>query len=139
MKRIFEFKVPGVAVGKGRPKFARRGKFVQAYTPAKTASYENLVKMAASCVMTGDLIKGSVKLTALIHCAIPESWSKKKKLAANNGEIRPAVKPDIDNVIKGISDALNGIVFKDDSQICEVIGKKWYAENPCVVVIVEEF
>lgn len=42
-KGAMNFVVPGEPVGKGRPKFARRGNFVTAYTPEKTASYENLV------------------------------------------------------------------------------------------------
>ena len=45
------FTVPGTPVGKGRPKFARRGNFTVAYTPEKTASYENLVKIAAGQAM----------------------------------------------------------------------------------------
>ena len=45
------FTVPGAPVPKGRPKFARRGKFVTTYTPAATASYENLVKVTAQQAM----------------------------------------------------------------------------------------
>lgn len=37
------FQVPGEPVGKGRPRFTRQGR---AYTPAKTAKYENLVSLA---------------------------------------------------------------------------------------------
>jgi hypothetical protein len=46
-RRMIAFTIPGQPVAKGRPKFARRGAHVVAYTPAKTASYENLVKLAA--------------------------------------------------------------------------------------------
>lgn len=49
------FVIPDQSVAKGRPKFARHGKAVLAYTPAKTASYENLVKLAANAAMSGAL------------------------------------------------------------------------------------
>ena len=41
------FTVEGTPVGKGRPKFARRGNFVTAYTPTKTRTYESLIAEAA--------------------------------------------------------------------------------------------
>ena len=45
MNDVFFF-VPGEVVGKGRPKFSTQGRFVKAYTPAKTTNYENLVKLS---------------------------------------------------------------------------------------------
>lgn len=138
LNSIIEFIVPGNPVGKGRPKFARRGKFVQTYTPEKTVSYENLIKLKAEQAMQGmDLIAGPVKLGLNISVSIPASWSKKKKAAAVAGEIKPTTKPDIDNIVKAVGDAMNNIVFKDDSQIFEVSARKAYAEIPGVRVIVE--
>ena len=39
-----QFEVKGKICGKGRPRFVRRGQFVQTYTPDTTANYENLIK-----------------------------------------------------------------------------------------------
>ena len=120
--------IPGTPVGKGRPKFARRGKFVTTYTPEKTANYENLVKFAAAQAM-GDRapLDCAVSVELLLFVTPPASWSNKKQLAAMSGEVRPTSKPDIDNVLKGIADACNGVVWGDDKQIVECLVRKSYA------------
>ena len=111
------FVIPGTPVGKGRPKFARRGNFVTAYTPEKTASYENLVKVKAEQAMGGrPMIEGPVEVSIRLIVTPPASWSQKKQREALEGRIFPTTKPDIDNVVKGIFDACNEIVWKDDKQ-----------------------
>lgn len=133
------FTVPGVPVGKGRPKFARRGNFVTTYTPEKTASYENLVKLAAAEAMEGRaMITGHVELNLWLHVTAPASWSKKKTAAALIGEVRPTTKPDIDNVLKAICDAMNEIVWKDDSQVVSCTVHKHYDEIAGARVVVME-
>ena len=122
------FVIPGTPVGKGRPKFARRGNFVTTYTPEKTASYENLVKVKAQEAMSGrPMIEGPVAVQIALHVTPPASWSQKKQLSALAREIRPTTKPDMDNVIKGIFDAMNEIVWRDDKQVCELRVVKLYS------------
>lgn len=136
---MITIKIPGEAVGKGRPKFARRGNFVKTYTPEKTANYENLVKMAAADAMRGrELIAAAVHVELVILCSIPQSWSKKKQAAAMAGAIRPTTKPDVDNVQKAIYDALNGIVWIDDKQIVSGEFAKHYASMPMVRVNISQ-
>jgi Holliday junction resolvase RusA-like endonuclease len=125
------FIVPGTPVGKGRPKFARRGNFVTTYTPEKTATYENLVKVKAEEAMQGrDMILGPVAVEISLFVTPPASWSQKKRNAAVAGEIYPTSKPDIDNVIKGLFDACNEIVWKDDKQIIDLLVRKSYGLTP---------
>lgn len=122
------FVIPGTPVGKGRPKFARRGNFVTTYTPEKTASYENLVKVKAQEAMNGRaMIEGATRVEITLHVTPPASWSGKKTRAALLHEIRPTTKPDMDNVIKGIFDAMNEIVWRDDKQVCELRVVKLYS------------
>lgn len=126
------FVIPGVAVGKGRPKFARRGNFVTAYTPERTANYENLVKLAAHRAMNGRetiAVAVAVSCNILVEVEPPASWSNKKRLSALSGDIRPTSKPDLDNVAKGILDAMNDIVFKDDKQVVVLSLSKRYSEH----------
>lgn len=133
------FVIPGTPVGKGRPKFARRGNFVTTYTPEKTASYENLVKLKAETAMLGrQLIDGPVSVTVGIYVTPPASWSQKKQRAALASEIFPTSKPDVDNVIKGIFDAMNGVVWRDDKQACDVFVIKRYADTARATVQVRE-
>ena len=123
------FVIPGTPVGKGRPKFARRGNFTVAYTPEKTASYENLVKVKAEEAMKGrPVLDGAVAVTIWLWVTPPASWSQKKQREALDGRIFPTSKPDIDNVLKGIMDACNEIVFKDDKQAVDVRVVKRYGQ-----------
>jgi Holliday junction resolvase RusA-like endonuclease len=123
------FTVPGTPVGKGRPRFARQGGFVRTFTPEKTASYENLVKVKALEAMQGQQpIEGPVCLELTLLVTPPASWSKKKTADALCGFVFPTSKPDIDNVLKGICDAMNEVVFRDDKQVCDVHIVKRYAE-----------
>lgn len=133
MTDCIAFKIPGQPVAKGRAKFARRGNFVTAYTPDKTARYENLVKLAAQAAMGVTIfdignppLEGPVELSVMAYMSIPASWSMKKQRAAALGEIMPTSKPDLDNVIKAIKDGCNKVAWKDDSQVVDLISKKRY-------------
>lgn len=136
---MIAFTIPGQPVAKGRPKFARRGAHVVAYTPAKTASYENLVKMAATEAMQGcDPTAAPVELRIVLRMQIPASWSNKRRALAAAGEIRATKKPDADNVLKGIKDGCNGIVWRDDAQVVVIVLTKAYADAPGADVLIHE-
>jgi len=125
------FTVPGEPVAKGRAKFARRGAFVTTYTPEKTARYENLVKLAAEAAMEAkrySMLEGPVELRVFAVRSIPASWSQKKQRQAAAGELFPTTKPDLDNVVKAIKDGCNKVVWKDDSQVIDIVAKKRYGE-----------
>jgi Holliday junction resolvase RusA-like endonuclease len=140
MSESIIFTIPGTPVGKGRPKFARRGKFVTTYTPEKTASYENLVKLYASQAMCGHQpYQGAVSASIGLWLVPPASWSKKKRAQALAHEIHPTSKPDIDNVVKGIFDAMNDIVFVDDKQVVRLHVEKFYSEIARAEVKITQF
>lgn len=136
---MIEFIIPGQPVAKGRPKFARRGAHVVAYTPEKTASYENLVKIAATTAMCGQVPSGKpIALSISINLQIPASWSGKRRAQAELGAIYATKKPDADNVLKGIKDGCNGIVWRDDAQVVRVMLEKRYSATPRALVRVIE-
>ena len=66
--------------------------------------------------------------------SIPKSKSKKVKALMLDGTIRPTKKPDMDNVVKIIADALNQVAYRDDTQIVDCQCRKFYSENPRVEV-----
>jgi Holliday junction resolvase RusA-like endonuclease len=70
---------------------------------------------------------------------IPASFSKAKKQLIQDGKLRPVVKPDIDNVAKGIMDSLNKIAYLDDNQVVGLITNKYYADEPKIVIKIEEW
>ena len=132
---MIRFFVPGEPVGKGRPRIGQVRGRAMAFTPRKTVDYENLVKMVASQAMAGSPpLEGPVSLTVNAVFSVPQSWSKKRQAAALEGKIRPTGRPDIDNAIKAISDGLNKIVFRDDSQVVHVSAVKIYGLVPGVHV-----
>jgi Holliday junction resolvase RusA-like endonuclease len=125
---MIEFTVAGQAVGKGRPRFARRGKFVSTYTPKKTAEYEQTVREAYQTEAIAKGIKpleGCLKMYIYAMYKIPSSATSKAKKAALNGQPAPTL-PDIDNVVKCIADSINGIAYADDNQIVEIHAVKRY-------------
>lgn len=63
---------------------------------------------------------------------IKETFTKKQKQAIEEGAVvYKDTKPDLhDNLMKGVFDALEGIVFVNDSRICEVASKKIYGNKP---------
>ncbi|WP_236905837.1 RusA family crossover junction endodeoxyribonuclease [Collimonas pratensis] len=133
---VINFVVDGQPVAKGRPRFARVGKGVKAYTPAKTATYEQQVSWAAKAAMRGaSPLAGPVELYVLLYMQIPASYSKAKRARAISGDLRPTGKPDLDNVVKGIKDACNNIVWADDSQVVRMVASKHYAARASATVI----
>lgn len=139
MTMTIEFTVDGSPHGKGRPRFRRFGNFVSTYTDAKTKSYETLVKEAAIKAMENrPLIEGPVKLDLIIRLPVPKSYPKKRSEACLNGSEWPTKKPDWDNVAKSVADAMNDIVFLDDTQIVIARVVKVYATEAGVDVKVSE-
>lgn len=134
---MIAFTVPGEPVAKGRPRITLAGGRAHAYTPAKTAAYEQLVAVyAAAAMKKAPLLEHPVQLRLGIYCKVPGSWSKKRRAAALGGMERPAKSPDIDNIVKSVADGMNGIVWVDDSQIVELVCSKHYALEPYVSVCV---
>ena len=135
-----KFTIRGEPKGKGRPKFSRQGNIVRTYTPDTTANYENYVKMEywnqCGQRMFAKGVQLDMGLTA--YFAIPASTSKKRQQLMRDKVIRPTKKPDMDNIIKIIADALNGIAYYDDSQIVDTAVRKFYSDEPRVVVKISE-
>ena len=138
MTLIVTFEVEGDPVPKSRPRFARRGNFVQTYTDAKTIDYETHVAMKArQAIGASEPLQGALTVFLYLRYTIPASYSKKRKEACLRGVEYPK-KIDIDNVYKSITDAMNGIVYMDDSQIVETHITKVYAETAGANIMVQE-
>jgi Holliday junction resolvase RusA-like endonuclease len=139
MSFMLTYMVEGTPVGKGRPKFARRGNFVSTYTPIKTRDYEDLIKDASRKAMgSTELLETPVTVAIYITVPIPKSYSIKRIKACLSGSERPIKKPDIDNVAKCFLDAMNEIVYKDDTQVLNLHITKVYGTVGMVEVMVAE-
>ena len=157
-----EFTVPGMPQGKARPRVCRiNGKSVT-YTPKKTSEYERLIRARFvteldkshtefSAGKDNEILRflnakkqtlqrpyfekdTPLEMKILALFPIPKNTSKKIKFLMLRDEILPTKKPDSDNIIKAICDALNNVAYEDDKQICRIYFEKKYAQIPCVKV-----
>ena len=109
------FSVPGKPQGKQR---ARRGRGGHFYTPKETRLFERRVAWAAKRALgwsMGDYI-GPVELAVTCY------FSDRRRR-------------DADNVLKSVSDALNGVCYKDDSQIVRCEARRLVGEPRTAVTV----
>ena len=92
------FSVPGPPVGKERPRVARSG----TYTPPRTVAYEQQVAWTALPKMRG-----------MTPCA-EDGVSVRVDIYPSNRKT-----PDVDNVLKAVLDALQGVVYQNDRQVTQ--------------------
>ena len=135
-----EFTVIGDPTAKGRARFARRGKYVQTYTPDKTANYETLVRLEYERQCEGIVFAPDIPLEMKVkaYLRVPKSTSKKKQLQMLNGKLRPIKKPDSTNICKAVEDALNKIAYSDDTQFVETTISRFYGDPARIEVLIRE-
>lgn len=125
-RRIASIVLIGTPVPKGRPRVTARGGVPRTYTPKKTRAYEARLAIAARARCPNGPTDKPVSVFISADFPFPQSWPRWKRELAMEGGVAHATKPDLDNLIKCV-DALNGIVWKDDSQIVEI----WAVKNFC--------
>jgi Holliday junction resolvase RusA-like endonuclease len=139
MTFMVTFMVEGTPVPKGRPRFARRGKFVSTYSPKTTVDYESKVSESAKLAMgTSEPLETPVGAYIYITLPVPASYNKKRTEACLSGQEKPTKKSDIDNYCKAIFDGMNGIVFVDDSLVVSLHATKVYGTIGMVEVMIKE-
>ena len=127
---MIRFRVNLQPVAKGRPRFTTRGKFAMAYTDSKTREAENNFAAQSVKYRPEKPLEGPIRLTLTFASIKPKSKSKKI--------VHWTTRPDLDNFIKLVKDALNKIFWRDDSQIVEISARKIYDENSYTDVELEE-
>lgn len=135
MAKEVRFVVLGEPQGKARPGFNTHTG--HAFTPEKTVNYETLVQWeyVRQCAYKfPDDAMLDMRIKA--YYAVPKSDSKKLRARKLAGQVRPTKKPDMDNVIKIIADALNTVAYRDDTQIVDCQCRKFYSEEPRVEVTI---
>ena len=117
----------GEPVAQHRPRITTAGKFPRMYKVKADNTYrEKLYWEAKQLNMKPISRPTQIAVDIKVYRAIPKSFSKVRQLQARKGVIRPTTKPDIDNYVKQIFDALNGLVWEDDAQIVTIHGRKFY-------------
>lgn len=122
---MYNFTIPGIPKGQGRPRFARMGKFVKAYDPKDSRDWKHTV--AATALAAGVApMSGPVRVTVTAFLPRPQRLCRKKDF---DGSIYATCKPDVDNLYKLVADALIGVAYADDSQVVCGTCFKFYHEK----------
>lgn len=134
----YEFEVIGDIKGKARPRVNTYT--CKAYTPTNTKDYELLVKQYFKIKYPRFVpLENRLAVKIVATFKVPKTTTKKDREQIEKGLISPTKKPDIDNIVKIILDALNQMAFKDDTQITKLEVEKVYGEEEKVYVAIEEY
>lgn len=134
-----KFSVLGQPQGKERARTVRlKNGISHTYTPDKTVLYENLIRteyrrQCGTAKFPDDVM---LDMRIIAYYTIPTSASKKRKQLMEEGGIRPTKKPDMDNIVKAVSDALNQVAFRDDAQVVDCQVRKFYSTQPRIEVTI---
>ena len=130
------FKVPAIPIAQPRPRARFRGNRIVIYTPEKDQvnAFKSHVRLTAAKHWTDPPMTGPLRVN--VDFVFPrtkaQTWKTRPML-----RLWHTKKPDIDNCVKAVWDALTGLVWVDDSQICQCTLMKAIAsgsEQPHVVV-----
>ena len=128
--------IPGEPTAKARPRVVNGHSF----TPAKTKNYETLVKELYWAKHSQEKpLEGPLCFYLNAYMQIPKSVSKKRRQAMLMGDEVPMKKPDLDNIAKSVTDSLNGLAYRDDSQIVMLVVSKWWSDAPRVEISIQEW
>ncbi len=135
---VYEFEVIGEIKGKARPRVNTYTG--QTYTPSDTKDYETLIKQYFKIKYPRyEQLTGRISVKIISYFKIPKNMTKKDKELISKGLLSPVKKPDIDNIVKIILDAMNKMAFKDDNQITKLETEKIYSDEEKVYVRIEEY
>lgn len=118
-----------VPLSKPRPRFSRTGR---TYTPPKYQDYEDYIARQYK----GYCFQDNIKINLIFDFKVPASYSKKKAQEALEGNLRPSSK-DLDNLVKGVLDALNKVAWRDDRYIYYIQAEKRYSDNNRITIKIE--
>ena len=135
---MITFLVEGKPQGKARARtfYDKRVGKMRSITPEPTKSYEDLIRWSYKAAGGQYLGEKLISVDIQAFYPIPQSFSKKKRAEAVTERIRPTTKPDCDNCAKVVLDALNGVAFYDDSQVVDLMVRKFYGERPYIKVTI---
>lgn len=110
------------AFGKARPRVTTNG----TYMPAEYEAQRAQLRAAF-----GSVPDGLVHLSVSVVRQMPASWSRAERARQRGAYARP--KPDIDNILGAVMDAL----FQDDDRVVSVFGeKKWGDRHELLIEVV---
>lgn len=115
----------------------RRGKLVIG-NPQRHKDHQAALRAMAWLYAPDRPLKGPIRLDVTFVLPLPKAAPKWKVEAARANTLRPTVRPDRGNLLKMIEDALEGVIYTNDSHVVEGMVRKVYGEEPGYEIHVEE-
>ncbi len=136
---MIQFTVYGEPKAQGRPRASITIGRALMYDPKPSRDFKRDIKAVAQAHVPDQLITGPLVMEVKIYRPIPKSFSKKKREQALTGKLRPTTRPDLKNYIAGVEDALEKVIYENDSQIIEYGDTgKWYGDPPRIEISIRE-
>jgi Holliday junction resolvase RusA-like endonuclease len=124
---MIEFFVHGTPIAQGRPRAFRRGSMIGFYDPKESKGWK--AEVAKSVGIIAPFPSGMpLKLSVRFYLEKPKSVKR----------LHPTVKPDLDNYVKAVMDALKD-VWGDDCQVVQITASKEYSLTPGAWVVIKEY
>lgn len=110
------------------------------YQNKAVIDYQKAITAMALAHTTQDMrsLSGDLYVSVEFVWKHPKSWGKKRVAELRERCVYKPSRPDIDNLCKGVFDALNGVIWNDDSQIVGIHAWKRYGNNDCIIMRVWE-
>lgn len=125
--------VPGVAQPKDRARGHGAGR---PHTTQRTRSAEEWLRAHAIEQIGQPCLEGALALAVAIVLPVPPSWPAKRRSEALAGAAWPIGRPDADNYLKLVCDALNGVAWRDDCQVVQASVAKRYGAEPMTTLVI---
>lgn len=139
MARKIAFDVHGKPQPAGSKRaFVIKGRAIVTDANKNSRDWKNQVSDSASLAYKGALITGPISLTVVFSMPRPKSHFTSKGKPSSQWRSSPTVKPDATKLLRGVEDAITGIIWRDDSQIvCQHVYKR-YDEAFVTSISIEE-
>lgn len=139
---MIRFTVIGEPVPQPRAKAARIGGFVRIYTPSTANDWKNRVIAAVQPYLPPEPLNSPLRMSVRFMFPRPAGHfgsGKKSATLKDSAPPRPSGKPDLDNALKAVMDALTDAgVWRDDCRVCDLVVSKVYADRPGAEIEIEE-
>lgn len=134
--------IPVEPTGQMRPRACIRGRHASAYKDDRQKIREAAIMAYIAQHKPAKMLTGPLEMRVAAYLPIPASKPKRWREGALRGEIRPTVKPDLDNCVKQIKDCLTQMgVWQDDKLVVEYMAGtgKFYSDRPRWEIEVREW
>lgn len=88
------------------------------FTDPKAEAGKKVIAQLARIAWTGPPVAGPVILRVVAVYPVPKAWPKELQAEAKACRVMHIADPDLDQLVKQVQDALVGIAYIDDNQVC---------------------